>query len=191
MIFVLLGPSGAGKTTLLKHSGLPELISHTTRNPRQNEVDGVDYYFVSREEFKTLDLLERTEYAGNFYGLARQEADRYLHAIIATDRNGAEQLRRICSVIVIYVQIRPFTMIKRMINRGESWGNVVKRAKNAVVADEFSNQGFADFVVNNDGDLQSAIEQLHAIIDSLIYNQWHGFSLERQIINKAGTTPAF
>ena len=76
IMVILSSPSGAGKTTLVKllseRKGFVTSISHTTRTPRSNEVDGKDYYFISEEEFNSKvsknEMLEHAEVFGNFYG---------------------------------------------------------------------------------------------------------------------------
>ncbi|MBU1138626.1 MAG: guanylate kinase, partial [Proteobacteria bacterium] len=79
-LFILSAPSGAGKTTLLKKvmarvPGLAFSVSHTTRSPRSGEKNGVDYHFVSVQEFQAMRdqglFLEWAEVHGNFYGTSR------------------------------------------------------------------------------------------------------------------------
>ena len=73
MIYILVGGSGAGKTSLgekLRENGTNKIVSHTTRKMRVGEVDGKDYYFVSRDEFMAVEKLEYEEYANNYYGIS-------------------------------------------------------------------------------------------------------------------------
>ncbi len=83
-LIVLTGPSGVGKGTLVKalltrHPELYLSISATTRSPRETEVDGKDYYFLSKAAFETMieenQLLEWAEYAGNYYGTPRAKVE--------------------------------------------------------------------------------------------------------------------
>lgn len=104
-LVVLTGPSGVGKGTLLRHlrQRHPNLYlstSATTRSPRPGEIDGQDYYFVSRETFEHMiekgDLLEWAEFAGNYYGTPRQpveiQIERGNQVILEIELKGARQI---------------------------------------------------------------------------------------------------
>ena len=104
LMLVLSSPSGAGKTTLSKKiqqsdNSFEISVSHTTRNPRPNEVDGVDYHFVTKEKFlKLLEqgmFYEHAEIFGNYYGTSRDMVDRTLKKndiIFDIDWQGTKQL---------------------------------------------------------------------------------------------------
>ena len=105
-LVVVSGPSGAGKSTLIRASleAVPELaysVSATTRKPREGEVDGRDYIFLSREEFeKWIDegrFLEWAEYSGNLYGTLEQKVEEYLESgrsvILEIELQGAREVR--------------------------------------------------------------------------------------------------
>jgi guanylate kinase len=105
-LVVVSGPSGAGKSTLIRASleAVSELaysVSATTRKPREGEVDGRDYIFLSREEFeKWIDegrLLEWAEYSGNLYGTPEQKVEEYLESgrsvILEIELQGAREVR--------------------------------------------------------------------------------------------------
>ena len=105
-LVVVSGPSGAGKSTLIRASleAVPELaysVSATTRKPREGEVDGRDYIFLSREEFeKWIDegrFLEWAEYSGNLYGTPEQKVEEYLESgrsvILEIELQGAREVR--------------------------------------------------------------------------------------------------
>ena len=86
-LVVITGPSGVGKGTIVRsllqrHPKLCLSISMTTRNPRSGEVDGVDYYFTSQEEFREAiaqdEFLEWAEYAGNYYGTPKTKVQKLL-----------------------------------------------------------------------------------------------------------------
>ena len=106
-LIVVSGPSGAGKSTLIRaaREAIPELaysVSATTRNPREGEVDGRDYVFLSREEFeKWIEegrFLEWAEYSGNLYGTLEEKVEEFLEngrsVILEIELQGARQVRQ-------------------------------------------------------------------------------------------------
>ena len=106
-LIVVSGPSGAGKSTLIRaaREAIPELaysVSATTRNPREGEVDGRDYVFLSREEFeKWIEegrFLEWAEYSGNLYGTPEEKVEEFLEngrsVILEIELQGARQVRQ-------------------------------------------------------------------------------------------------
>jgi guanylate kinase len=147
-LFVISAPSGAGKTTMLKQvmSNLPGLvfsISHTTREPRQGEQDGVDYHFVSQSQF--LDMIDRElflEYAevhDNFYGTSKDaiemQLDDGLDVVLDIDVQGAAILRKKGQPEAIHIFISPPNLNeleRRLRGRGtESEETIKLRLKNA------------------------------------------------------------
>ena len=106
-LIVVSGPSGAGKSTLIRaaREAIPELaysVSATTRKPREGEVDGRDYVFLSREEFeKWIEedrFLEWAEYSGNLYGTPEENVEEFLEngrsVILEIELQGARQVRQ-------------------------------------------------------------------------------------------------
>ena len=103
-VLVVTGPSGVGKGTLIREllRERPELrlsVSATTRPPRSGERDGLDYHFLSPEEFDRRvhdgDFLEHATYAGNRYGTLREEVDRAPYGIVLEiETDGARQVRK-------------------------------------------------------------------------------------------------
>ena len=106
LLIVISGPAGSGKGTvnahLLKRDDFAYSVSATTRAPRPGEVDGVNYHFITREEFqKRIEnggMLEYTEYCGNFYGTPRKEAEEVLasgkNLILEIEVEGARNIRK-------------------------------------------------------------------------------------------------
>ena len=105
-LFVFAAPSGAGKTTLVhavvtKHPELRFSISYTTRKPRRNEADGVDYLFVTKSEFMRLrdrgEMLEYAEVFDNYYATSRSQVEEHLaddrSVVLEIDWQGARQVR--------------------------------------------------------------------------------------------------
>ena len=106
-LVVVSGPSGAGKSTLIRaaREAIPELaysVSATTRKPREGEVDGRDYIFLSRQEFKRWieegRFLEWAEYSGNLYGTLEEKVEEFLEngrsVILEIELQGARQVRQ-------------------------------------------------------------------------------------------------
>lgn len=172
VIFLLLGASGSGKTTLascLRDLDIPELISHTTRQPRKGEVEGQTYYFVSRMQFEHTHMVESTEYAGNLYGTSEWEVDRVLSsggsAFAIVDKHGAQAFKEIYGELckVIYIWVSPLEAAGRMSVRGDSTEEVAKRVQHAIATGEFNNMDIADYCIINK-DLDASLRQLSAII---------------------------
>lgn len=174
-IFILMGGSGTGKTTLgdyLKEVGVPEMISHTTRDMRVNEVDGTTYYFIRREDFDSIDKIEWTEYpknSGRMYCLSRSEVEGKLahhgRVFAITDRNGMEQVKEQYpeETVVIYLTISMEEMERRMRSRGDNEEAIQVRLKQARVTKELENHAYADYVIEN-VELEGSKRQLRNIV---------------------------
>ena len=133
LIVTVTGPSGSGKTVLskkLKDSGFEPLISTTTRLPRQGEVDGVDYYFLSEEQFnrdlKNGLFMENVEYNGVLYGVSSKEASRAFSmnkpAVLVAEPHGVEQIADFCAkenwdCFRVFVNNDPRLLLGRLLNR--------------------------------------------------------------------------
>lgn len=171
MIFILMGPSGSGKTAIGKGSGLPELISHTSRKMREGEIHGKDYYFTTKEDILKIDKVEFTEYDNEYYCLSRKEVEnklkRYGSVFVIMDRNGAEQIIEAYSkkdVRVIYVTAPFFQLYWRLIKR-DGLKKATKRMYHAVRTGEFKNKDIANYVINNkNGKLDKSIELFKEIV---------------------------
>lgn len=177
LIFVVSAPSGAGKTSLCKKvvELLPDLrhsISYTTRPPRVNEIDGVDYHFVSEEMF--VKMVERGEFVewalvhGNRYGTAEETLRRYeaegIDVILDIDVQGAGQIgKKLKRGVYIFV-LPPFPeeLEKRLRGRGTDGDEVIKaRLSNA--REEVRQIVNYDYIIINDI-LEDAVVRLNSII---------------------------
>lgn len=157
-MILLIGASASGKTeiskSLRKFFGIVKAITHTTRAPRNGEIDGVDYYFVSEEDFLQLEkksfFVETTSYNGNHYGCSKGEiAD---DKAVVVDPEGLKSFLKLQdkSIVTFYLEASEETRIERMRKRGDSEENIAKRIENDKVA--FSNEKVkdVDFVINTD-----------------------------------------
>lgn len=171
---VVSGPSGVGKGTVLKQissfKGVAISISATTRKPREFEKDGVDYYFISREEFleniKKEEMVEYNEYCGNFYGTIKSKLEELLKkneiVLLEIDVNGAFLISKKLDCVKIFLLPPNFNELKkRLILRGtETKENVEKRLKQAYL--EMKNVYSYDYVVVND-EIKNAVEKIKSI----------------------------
>jgi len=172
MIYIINGPSGTGKTLVgeyLKSKGIRELVSHTTRKPRLGEADGISYHFVSLEEFRAVDKVEESEYAGNHYGVSKAEVESKYQSgdvFAVTDINGTKSFKRIYKdkVRVIFVDSSPRFLRERMNARGDSKESIRKRIDTYRDYKENKNRLFADFIVEN----KSSVKKLHRRIDFVL-----------------------
>jgi guanylate kinase len=175
MIYVISGPSGCGKSTLINRAlaDLEEVrfsVSHTTREKREGEVDGKDYYFVSPQRFqKMVEKREFIEWAvvhGACYGTSRRELKRKEadDVILDIDVQGAMQVRqKVRRAIFIFVLPPRYGDLKKRIEkRGlDSPAAVQKRLARA--RQEIWSYSRFDYVVIND-DLEKAVDELESII---------------------------
>jgi guanylate kinase len=178
ILIVISAPSGCGKTTIAKailekHPSLLFSISATTRPIRTGEVNGKDYYFLTRLEFedriKTGDLIEWEEIYRNYYGTLKSEIQRSLEMgnpmIFDVDVKGALSIRRNYPNDSVLIFIKPPSMealIKRLENRKTENQETLKRRLDRVPME--LDQGFQfDFQVVND-DLEKAIAEVDAIV---------------------------
>lgn len=178
LLVVLSGPSGVGKGTVRKalfdmdNHDLCYSVSMTTRAPREGEVDGVDYYFVSREEFERRienDMfLEYAEFVGNYYGTpldkVEERLDEGLEVVLEIETAGALQVRKRMhdAILVFLVPPTKQALYDRLITRGtETSYQVNKRIAKA--DNEFKLAHKYDYIVVND-EVNNAADRIFAII---------------------------
>lgn len=178
VLLVISAPSGAGKLTLLNKvresqaGSFVTTVSATTRAPRTGEVDGQDYYFLTREVFevkRTADeFVEWAEVHGNLYGTLFSELDRCLatgkDVILELDVQGMESLKEIRHDVVTVFLMPPSLEVleTRLRNRGTDEDDVIAlRLKNA--GDEMAQRHGFDYIVVNDK-IDQAASDLDAII---------------------------
>jgi len=176
---ILSSPSGGGKTTIARmlldrRKDLGYSISCTTRTPRNGEVHGQDYHFLSRDDFVSRrargEFAESAEVHGNLYGTLRSEVDRVFsvgrHVVMDIDIQGARQFVAAYpeSVLVFLLPPSAETLLGRLMGRNtESPEAVLRRLKGA--RDELAAVGSYQYVVVNDA-LDQAFVQVASIIDA-------------------------
>lgn len=177
LLLILCSPSGAGKSTLTRFllEKLPELtfsVSHTTRRPRPNEVDGVHYHFVEREVFaRMVDAGAFAEWAhvhGNLYGTSTTELERARregkHVLVFDiDYQGARQIKaKLPEAVGVFILPPSMPELRRRLeSRGTDAPDVIER-RYAKALEEIEHYGFFDYLVVND-DLSRAQQALLGI----------------------------
>ena len=179
--FVVSAPSGAGKTTLIRkllpdHPELEFSISCTTRACRKGETEGLEYYYLNRDEF--LQRMERGEFLewedvhGDLYGTLRSEIIRILdrghYPLFDLDVKGALTLKKTLEhPHLIFITVPgPEEFLKRLKGRGtETEAQIATRLSRMEL--EMSHAGEFDYQVEN-GDLQTAVERVNGIIREIL-----------------------
>lgn len=179
ILFIISAPSGAGKTSLVSEllvrmDNIKASISHTTRDRRPGEEDGVNYYFVSQQEFISMleqnAFLEHAEVFGNFYGTSEQWVRNTLAAgddvILEIDWQGAAQVRQLFddSTSIFILPPSKQALRQRLDSRGQDDSAVIEK-RIAAATEEMSHYIEADYVVIND-DFEVALNQLMAIVSA-------------------------
>jgi len=179
-LFTISAPSGAGKTSLVKalterkQSSIGVSISHTTREIRSGEADGVDYHFVAEDEFQQMiaddQFLEHASVFDHSYGTARASVEAMLnndkHVILEIDWQGARQVKqKKPDTVCIYI-LPPSREVleQRLIDRATDDRKTIE--SRMMQADrEMSHYGDAEFVVVNE-DFERALHDLESLIQA-------------------------
>jgi len=168
LMLVLSSPSGAGKTTLSKKiqqsdNSFGISVSHTTRKSRPNEVDGVDYHFVSEEKFKSLldgkAFYEHSKIFGNYYGTSKSSVNEIVkkncNVLFDIDWKGAQQLSRFKELNLLKIFILPPNkeeLKKRLIARNQDGEESIKNRLLAYSQDVQHSNEYDHVIVNDNVD---------------------------------------
>ncbi len=178
LLLVVSGPAGSGKGSVLANvvndGGYSYSVSATTRKPRPGESDGVNYHFLTKEQFEEHiangDFVEYAEYVGNYYGTLYSEikgkTDEGINVILELEVQGAENVKKMFpdSVLIWILPPDYSTLESRLKGRGtESDDVVAKRMQTALK--ELEKFELYDYVITNEtGKLEEASETLKAIV---------------------------
>lgn len=174
-IFIISAASGTGKTTLVSRliNHNPDIrvsVSHTTRPPREGEVHGKHYYFVSREEFGSLIqqnvFLEHAEVFGNFYGTSAAALNEMcaqgFDVILEIDVQGAEQVRKAMpEAISIFILPPSMHVLEQRLHQRQTDSDEVITQRLTEAADEIQHAFAFDYIVTNRDLVQAETELLH------------------------------
>jgi len=175
-LFVISGPSGAGKSVLIRRilEDVPAIrfsVSSTTRRPRPGEIDGVDYHFISREQFQTdLDsggFLEHAQFSANLYGTNRGELaaaeSQGQDLLLDIEVQGARQLQE-KGIEAVYIFVTPpsFAELERRLRSRNTEDEVAIQRRLRQAVEDVSHVHRYQFVIVNDN-LEEAYSRLRSI----------------------------
>ncbi|HEM55878.1 MAG: guanylate kinase [Thermodesulfobacterium geofontis] len=194
LIIVITGPSGAGKTSLLKY--LPSenfyfSVSHTTRPPRKDEIDGRDYYFVSEDKFlemiKKDEFLEWVEIFGTYYGTAKSEIEKAFsqgkHLVLDIEVIGATRMKSYFGNSAVFIFVLPPSIeeIERRLRKRETEDDKKIRERIQRAREEIRFASWFDYVIINEN-LEKAKDELFSIIRAELCKPFRNPSL-KNILN--------
>ena len=197
-LFVVSAPSGCGKGTILlevlnNNKNLFYSVSSTTRTPREGEIDGVNYYFLSKDEFKReIDnggMLEYAQYCDNFYGTPKKKVveklEQGIDVILEIETNGAMQVKGVMPEAVLIFILPPsvLELRRRLYKRGTEEESVIeKRVKEA--EDEIRRAFNYDYIIMND-ELDKAIEDFEAVLKASKLTKENNKNMIEEVLKNA------
>lgn len=179
VLMVISGPAGSGKGTAVKllFDIVPELtlsVSATTRSPRPGEVDGVHYFFISKEEFREKlaagEILEHTEYCGNYYGTpekaVRDTLSRGRDVILEIEVDGASQIKKKFPDAVTVMLLPPDgkSLEARLRGRGTETDDVIAARMARARAEIALADSYDYIVVSRDGEAEKCADDIASIL---------------------------
>jgi guanylate kinase len=198
-VYIVSAPSGSGKTTLLQSllktfSDLKFSVSHTTRQPRQGERNGVDYFFTERSAFREMadrgEFLEWAEYYGQLYGTSRTFVEEHVSAgrdvILDIDVNGARQVKeKIKHAISVFIMPPSFEELERRLRARRQESDEAIQRRLEIARSEIAICRDYDYVVINDV-LEESIKVLEAVVRAGRARPWRQQARIEEIIASFG-----
>lgn len=197
LLIVISGPAGSGKGTVNAHllatGDFVYSVSATTRAPRPGEIDGVNYHFITKDDFKHRiengDMLEHTEYCGNFYGTPKKEAEEVLESgknlILEIEVEGAENVKKKYPDAVLVLLLPPSYSVQEQRLRGRGTETEEKiRERLARAREEILHANSYDYVVyNRDGMDREAANDILAIVNAEQHSLLRNSSVAEDYLN--------
>ena len=176
LLLVVSAPAGCGKGTILgeilKDEGFYYSISATTRAPREGEQDGVNYHFITKEEFEQRiargGMLEYAQYCGNYYGTPKKEVEQMREAgrdvILEIEVEGAMKVRSLCpDAVFLFIAPPSVEELRRRLNKRGTEAAEVIEERVAQASRELSYADRYDYIIVN-GELEKAIDDFRTIV---------------------------
>ncbi len=198
ILLIISSPSGAGKTTLTHRllQEFPELrfsVSHTTRKPRANEVDGQDYHFVDKATFKRLidegSFAEWAEVHGNLYGtsiteIERAQSDGKQGVLFDVDYQGARQIKeKFPEAVGVFILPPSMEELRRRLDSRGSDDEKSRRRRFQKAREEIGHYPFFDYMIVNE-ELQQALAQLRGIVLAEGCRQWRAAARAEALLER-------
>ena len=177
-MLILVGASASGKTDiakiLIRDYGFEKMVTTTSRRPRQGEVNGVDYHFISKKIFENRiakdRFLEHVSYNGHYYGTPKKGADK--NKVLIVDPDGANSIydNHIPDTVIILLQTSEETRKERMLERGDTLIQVIDRLEKDDLHFDKKNLTHIDFIVNTTEGTQDELAEkindlYHHVVD--------------------------
>lgn len=176
LLLVVSAPSGCGKGTILgeilKDDSFYYSISATTRAPREGEQDGVNYHFITKEEFEQRiaqgGMLEYAQYCGNYYGTPKKEVEQMRDAgrdvILEIEVEGAMKVRVLCpDAVFLFIAPPSVEELRRRLNKRGTEAAEVIEERVSQAARELSYANRYDYIIVN-GELEKAIQDFRTVV---------------------------
>ena len=176
LLLVVSAPSGCGKGTILgeilKDDSFYYSISATTRAPREGEQDGVNYHFITKEEFEQRiaqgGMLEYAQYCGNYYGTPKKEVEQMRDAgrdvILEIEVEGAMKVRALCpDAVFLFIAPPSVEELRRRLNKRGTEAAEVIEERVSQASRELSYANRYDYIIVN-GELEKAIQDFRAVV---------------------------
>lgn len=196
-VFIISAASGTGKTTLVSrlvnhHNDICVSISHTTRQPRENEQHGKHYYFVDKEKFITLvgegAFLEHAEVFGHYYGTSIQAVqdmcNQGLDVILEIDVQGAEQVRQsLPHAVSIFILPPSMNILEQRLRNRQTDTEEVIATRLSKAKEEIQQAYLFDYVVVNQDLVQAESDLLHIFKANRLKQQRQKVTIEKILQN--------
>lgn len=177
LLFVISGPSGTGKGTVINemlkiNNNIKLSISATTRMPRCGEVNGVNYYFLQKQDFEDLinqnGIIEYTTYCNNYYGTPKKAVENWLEkgndVILEIEVDGKQKVEKsMKDMVSIFVMPPSFEVLKHRLEKRDTESKEVIEQRLQTAVNEMKQANTYDYIVINDG-LEECVQDVLSII---------------------------